>query len=307
MLFVGARLLPRAVARSSATSLVSQVRNLSLSAARRTVATPVLSQAAAKSSSTATKSRKSATANTKKNTATKKDEGAKASGTKKNNKKTASVSADKKKKEEDRPWIKQDANGKNVPLPYTLRPKKPSVFVMFAAARFPILRAKPEYSLTKKDGTRGVDAQKISGAVGEEWKAMSEADKQQWNDKFESALAQYEADYKKWKSSLTREDIERQNAFNRHRRTLKTRPKRIINLVDPLKPKKPPIPFWLYLNREEGEQKPAGMRQAEWVREQSRAYQALSEAEKGPYEEQFAKNKEQYNRALKEYNEGTSA
>ncbi|PWN43764.1 hypothetical protein IE81DRAFT_322185 [Ceraceosorus guamensis] len=308
MLFVGARLLPRAVARSSATPLASQVRNLSLSAARRTVATPVLSQAAAKSSSTATKSRKSTTATTKEKKAAKKDNSTKASGTKKNKEKTASASADKKKKKKDKRWIKLDANGNKVPLPSELEPKRPGgAYLMYLTARFPSLQDKPEFSLTKTDGTRGVDTVKITRAVSEEWKAMSEADKQQHNDKFESATAQYLADHEKWKSSLTREDIERQNAFNRHLRTLKNRPKRIVNLADPHKPTRPPIPFWLWLYSGEAEQRPAGMTQSQYVSEQSRKYKALSEAEQGPYKEQYAKMREQYERALKKYQEGTSA
>lgn len=84
-----------------------------------------------------------------------------------------------------------------------------------------------------------------------------------------------------WKSSLTKEEVDRQNAYNRYQRNLGRKKLRYSPLRDPRRPKKPMSGFFLYLSegRAKGEHKQEGQKMRDWIAKQGANWKALSEEE----------------------------
>jgi hypothetical protein len=144
------------------------------------------------------------------------------------------------------------------------------------------------------------DITKLAATVGQQWRSMSESDKKTLQDQADQANQQYERDLEKWRSSLTTEDIKRENAYIQAQR--KKGKTGTAKLRDPTKPKQPRSAFLrFFLQYRLRDTEVATLSLGEQSKRASTAWKQLSADEKAKYEEEAAAEREQYQKSLSEW------
>ncbi|RHZ51274.1 hypothetical protein Glove_481g21 [Diversispora epigaea] len=167
-------------------------------------------------------------------------------------------------------------------------PKKPgSPYVLYMISHYREAKAKnPNIKLG--------EASKLGA---EKWSALSENEKEIWNQRYQEAKAKYLIDFKKWHESLTPEQYLLEN---RRRRLLsKKKGKKVSLLKDPKAPKKPKSPYLLFLTSIMDDFR--DLKVTERSKEAAKRWNELKPEDKKPYEELYLKDQARYKAEAEKY------
>lgn len=147
----------------------------------------------------------------------------------------------------------------------------------------------------------------VAKDAGLRYAALPESERQKFQERSQEAKEQYEKDLAAWRAKLTPDDIRHENMFRSAQRKLGK--SRRGNLKDPNAPKKPLSAYFLFLRtiRTDPEMSKEVLEGEHETTKQSvlaaAKWRTLSDEEKQPYLDQADKDKAEYERLRREYEE----
>lgn len=150
----------------------------------------------------------------------------------------------------------------------------------------------------------------VSKGAGEKYNSLPASEKVKYQEESQRLKNQWEDDMRKWKESLSPEDIKLENAYRAQQR--KAGKSRKSNLKDPHAPKKPMSAYFLFLRavRASPEMKESVFGETEEMTKQSvlaaSKWSSLPEQEKLPFILKAEQDKARYDEARKTYDNAMS-
>ena len=228
----------------------------------------------------------------------------KATKTAKTAKKTDKKAAPAKSKAS-RPWERFDSSGKLIPLPYDTKPTRKHPFMLFVMHFSKDNINRPEYRCTNAQGESKAVVTSLIHSASAEWRGLSDAERKPYLEEAARLAEKYEHDLAAWRSSLTPDDIKRQNQYLMHRRKQGLSSRALLKDVNA--PRRPLNSFARFMTEVRLESQYQGMPLKSALPLIGERWRSLPAEAKRPYEEAAREEKVQYARDLDKYRAETNS